>query len=110
MSRLYLWSFARALPALGMPVHSGARDLRVLSAPGFPCALCSMRGAMNFNTSDENHVARMSTHVPTCRPEKREPPISLLTLRRLRSSLEGRGHQRGLHPSRRAFRTPQDEE
>jgi len=30
-------------PACGMPVCFGARDLRVHSAPGFPCALWSQR-------------------------------------------------------------------
>ena len=55
--------------ACGMPVCSGARDLRVLPAPGLPCALCSREGQ------------RISTTRVKTVPRERERMVLLSQLR-----------------------------
>ena len=48
--------------AHGMPVCSGARDLRAQSAPGFPCALFTRR-ANEIANLRRNQAVRMRAHV-----------------------------------------------
>src|SRR5437016_2256246 len=51
--------------AHGMPVCSGARDLRAQSAPGFPCALFTREGRRDAKLK-RNRAVRMRTCVPKC--------------------------------------------
>ncbi len=62
--------FARALFALGMPVCSGARDLRAQSAPGFPCALSS-EGDNELAKLRRNRAVRVRPAVSTSLRAKR---------------------------------------
>ena len=65
-------------PACGMPACFGARDLRVHSAPGFPCALCGQR----------------DDRIPTARTELcRENAKARLYLRRHSGACEARARK-----------------
>src|SRR3954452_6310204 len=56
--------------AHGMPVCSGARDLRAQSAPGLPCALSSREGQRDGKLR-RNRAVRTKLYVPSLRGAKR---------------------------------------
>src|SRR4051794_10325339 len=51
--------------AHGMPVCSGARDLRAQSAPGFPCALSSREGQRDCKTRAKTRRGNGDVYVTT---------------------------------------------